>query len=171
MASSSATAEGVEDLDWEEWDASSSPLSFFDHCLAGSFAGVMEHTLLYPLDTVKTCWQSQAASSSGGGGSVAGCSLVGGGNGGMVSGVMKGLTTNTPTLATSSLGNYGIGLTGTTTQQYQLNTIQSSHGIWSTMKHLMNQGGGAQSAQSQQSLHPITQLVKAQMVTMAQHPM
>jgi solute carrier family 25 iron transporter 28/37 len=186
MASSSA-AEGVEDLDWEEWDASSSPLSFFDHCLAGSFAGVMEHTLLYPLDTVKTCWQSQvlnkAASSSGGGSGVAGCSLVGGGNGGgMMSGVMKGLTTNasTTTLAaasTSSLGNYGIGLAGTTTQQYpqmmqasshsSLNTIQSSHGIWSTMKHLMNQGGGG-AAQSQQSLHPITQLVKAQMVTMAQ---
>jgi solute carrier family 25 iron transporter 28/37 len=59
MASSSAATEGVEDLDWEEWDASLSPLSFFDHCLAGSFAGVMEHTLLYPLDTVKTCWQSQ----------------------------------------------------------------------------------------------------------------
>ena len=178
MASAAA---GVEDLDWEEWDASSSPLSFFDHCLAGSFAGVMEHTLLYPLDTVKTCWQSQvlskAASSSSGGSGVAGCSLVGGGNGGMMSGVRKGLTTNTTTLAsTSSLGNSGIGLGGTTTQQYpqmmqsssqsSLNTIQSSHGIWSTMKHLMNQGGGG--AQSQSQYHPITQLVKAQMVTMAQ---
>jgi solute carrier family 25 iron transporter 28/37 len=92
---------------------------------------------------------------------------------------MKGLTTtNTTTLAasTSSLGNSGIGLGGTNAQQYpqmiqassqsSLNTIQSSHGIWSTMKHLMNQGGGGPQSQSQ--YHPITQLVKAQMVTMAQ---
>ncbi|KAL3795464.1 hypothetical protein HJC23_000822 [Cyclotella cryptica] len=54
-----STAAVIEDLEWEEWDSSTSPLSFGHHCLAGSFAGVMEHTLLYPLDTVKTCWQSQ----------------------------------------------------------------------------------------------------------------
>ena len=54
-----------EDLEWEEWDSSTSPLSFFHHCLAGSFAGVVEHTLLYPLDTVKTCWQSQVLGSCG----------------------------------------------------------------------------------------------------------
>ena len=53
-----------EDLEWEEWDSSTSPLSFFHHCLAGSFAGVAEHTLLYPLDTVKTCWQSQVLGNS-----------------------------------------------------------------------------------------------------------
>ena len=61
-------AQPVEDLEWEEWDPSSSPLTFFDHCLAGSFAGVAEHTLLYPLDTVKTCWQSQVLRSAGAGG-------------------------------------------------------------------------------------------------------
>ena len=54
-----------EDLEWEEWDSTTSPLSFFHHCLAGSFAGVVEHTLLYPLDTVKTCWQSQVLGSCG----------------------------------------------------------------------------------------------------------
>ena len=54
-----------EDLEWEEWDSTTSPLSFFHHCLAGSFAGVAEHTLLYPLDTVKTCWQSQVLGSCG----------------------------------------------------------------------------------------------------------
>ena len=53
-----------EDLEWEEWDSTTSPLSFFHHCLAGSFAGVVEHTLLYPLDTVKTCWQSQVLGNS-----------------------------------------------------------------------------------------------------------
>ena len=80
-ASSSPSTTPPEDLEWEEWDSSTSPLSFFHHCLAGSFAGVTEHTLLYPLDTVKTCWQSQvlhqnnggATGGSGGGG---GCSMI-----------------------------------------------------------------------------------------------
>ncbi|EED87351.1 predicted protein, partial [Thalassiosira pseudonana CCMP1335] len=58
-------------LEWEEWDSATSPLSFAHHCLAGSFAGVMEHTLLYPLDTVKTCWQSQVLHKASGG--AAGC--------------------------------------------------------------------------------------------------
>jgi hypothetical protein len=31
----------TQDLEWEEWDASTSPLSFVHHCLAGSFAGVV----------------------------------------------------------------------------------------------------------------------------------
>ena len=43
-----------DDLEWEEWDAATSPLSFSSHCLAGSFAGVAEHTLLYPLGALMT---------------------------------------------------------------------------------------------------------------------
>lgn len=39
------------DEDWEEWDGVS---PFWNHCLAGSFAGLAEHTLVYPLDTVRT---------------------------------------------------------------------------------------------------------------------
>lgn len=31
----------TQDLEWEEWDSQSSPLSFGHHCLAGSFAGVV----------------------------------------------------------------------------------------------------------------------------------
>ncbi len=53
-AATVAVAAAVEDLEWEEWDAWMSPLSFANYCLAGSFAGVVEHTLLYPLDTIKT---------------------------------------------------------------------------------------------------------------------
>jgi solute carrier family 25 iron transporter 28/37 len=171
-----SAAEGVEDLDWEEWDAASSPLSFLDHCLAGSFAGVMEHTLLYPLDTVKTCWQSQvlnkASGGSGGssGGGVAGCSLVGGGGnvGGIGSGA-RGLTKNAPSslaATATTLGNNGmVGIVGTQHQQIQSQSINiQSQGIWSTMKHLMNQGAGG----GAQQYHPM-QLAKAQMVTMAQH--
>ena len=66
----------VEDLEWEEWDPASSPLTFADHCLAGSFAGVAEHTLLYPLDTVKTCWQSQVLRSTAGAGGGGGCDVT-----------------------------------------------------------------------------------------------
>lgn len=165
-----SAAEGVEDLGWEEWDAASSPLSFLDHCLAGSFAGVMEHTLLYPLDTVKTCWQSQVlnkASGGSSGGGMAGCSLVGGNNNGGMSGV-RGLTNTPSSLAATATtsGNGVVGIVGTQHQQIQSQSINiQSQGIWSTMKHLMNQGAGG--AQPQQ-YHPM-QLAKAQIVTMTQH--
>lgn len=39
------------DEDWEEWDGQS---PFWHHCVAGSMAGLAEHTLVYPLDTVRT---------------------------------------------------------------------------------------------------------------------
>ena len=39
------------DEDWEDWDGVS---PFWHHCLAGSIAGLAEHTLVYPLDTVRT---------------------------------------------------------------------------------------------------------------------
>lgn len=45
-------------VDWEEWDGSS---PFWIHCLAGSMAGVMEHAMIYPLDTVRTHIQVCAA--------------------------------------------------------------------------------------------------------------
>ena len=45
------TATTVVDEDWEEWDGVS---PFWHHCLAGSTAGLAEHTLVYPLDTVRT---------------------------------------------------------------------------------------------------------------------
>jgi solute carrier family 25 iron transporter 28/37 len=53
-----AAGEHVMELEWEEWDGSG---SFTDHCLAGSFAGVAEHTLLYPVDTIKTQMQAFCA--------------------------------------------------------------------------------------------------------------
>jgi solute carrier family 25 iron transporter 28/37 len=47
-----------EDLEWEEWDGK---IPFWTHCLAGGIAGISEHTLLYPIDTVKTHMQSYCA--------------------------------------------------------------------------------------------------------------
>jgi solute carrier family 25 iron transporter 28/37 len=46
------------DEEWEEWDGKS---PFWHHCVAGSLAGVAEHTLVYPLDTVRTHIQVCAA--------------------------------------------------------------------------------------------------------------
>jgi solute carrier family 25 (mitochondrial iron transporter), member 28/37 len=46
------------DDEWEDWDGSS---PFWVHCMAGSLAGVAEHTLVYPLDTVRTHIQVCAA--------------------------------------------------------------------------------------------------------------
>ena len=73
------------ELEWEEWDGKS---PWLHHCVAGSIAGVAEHTLLYPIDTVKTHMQSYcadcpipqqaAAAAQGGGGSGGGASGISG---------------------------------------------------------------------------------------------
>lgn len=46
---------GME-LEYEKWDSSTTP--FYQHCIAGSVAGVMEHLLMYPFDTIKTHLQT-----------------------------------------------------------------------------------------------------------------
>jgi len=52
-SSSSALAEAVEEqLEWEEFD-SKRGVSFLQHMVAGSCAGVAEHLLMYPIDTFK----------------------------------------------------------------------------------------------------------------------
>jgi len=53
-----ASAAATFDEEWEEWDGSS---PFWVHCVAGSTAGVAEHVLVYPLDTVRTHIQVCAA--------------------------------------------------------------------------------------------------------------
>lgn len=40
-----------DEFDWEEWDREKMP--FHVHMAAGSFAGVMEHLVMYPVDTIK----------------------------------------------------------------------------------------------------------------------
>ncbi|KAF7458377.1 mitochondrial carrier protein [Cryptosporidium felis] len=46
---------GNEIEDWEIWKGD---IPFWKHSLAGSIAGVMEHSCFFPLDTIKTCLQS-----------------------------------------------------------------------------------------------------------------
>jgi len=47
---SDASEEEFDD-DWEEWNPSQA--SFLTHMIAGSFAGVMEHVGMFPVDTYK----------------------------------------------------------------------------------------------------------------------
>mmetsp|Transcript_25880 Transcript_25880/g.63391 ORF Transcript_25880/g.63391 Transcript_25880/m.63391 type:complete len:385 (+) Transcript_25880:171-1325(+) len=54
----SEESSAVFDDDWEEWDGKT---PFWHHCVAGSLAGVAEHALVYPLDTVRTHIQVCAA--------------------------------------------------------------------------------------------------------------
>ena len=49
-----AQQETDDELEWEEWDGTG---SFLTHCVAGSLAGIAEHTLMYPFDNVKTHMQ------------------------------------------------------------------------------------------------------------------
>jgi solute carrier family 25 iron transporter 28/37 len=50
-----------EDLEWEEWNPSK--ISFVNHMIAGSFAGVVEHVSIFPVDTIKTHIQYERSAS------------------------------------------------------------------------------------------------------------
>lgn len=63
------------DDDWEEWDGKS---PFWHHCIAGSLAGVAEHGLVYPLDTVRTHIQVCAACVHNPSSSAASSKIIGG---------------------------------------------------------------------------------------------
>lgn len=42
-----------DNYDWEEWDESAT--TFRQHVLAGCVAGVSEHIVFFPIDTVRVC--------------------------------------------------------------------------------------------------------------------
>lgn len=48
-------------LDWESWKGD---VPFWEHAVAGSCAGLVEHCVMYPLDTLKTRLQSTLAANS-----------------------------------------------------------------------------------------------------------
>ena len=53
--------EGEEDFEWEEWNPSR--ISFFNHMIAGSAAGLAEHVSVFPIDTLKTHIQCERCGS------------------------------------------------------------------------------------------------------------
>lgn len=109
-------------LEFEEWDGKT---PFWHHCLAGSFAGVAEHVLVYPLDTVKThiqcatCPVNPVHSA--------------------VSSVHSATSAATTAAARSSLNSHhGLTLkTPTTTTTATLAT--PNNGLFTTMRHIVSQ--------------------------------
>lgn len=49
------------DFLWEEWEEYKGDIPFWQHTFCGSVAGIMEHVCMYPLDTVKTYFQTYGA--------------------------------------------------------------------------------------------------------------
>jgi solute carrier family 25 iron transporter 28/37 len=109
----------IFDDEWEEWDGTS---PFWVHCIAGSLAGVAEHTLVYPLDTVRTHIQVCAA-----------CH-------------------HNPTAAAANGMTKQASVLQKAAAAQQARPAQAQIGMWQTMRQLMNQPlvleGGAASASS-----------------------
>ena len=145
---------GDEDieLEWEEWDGKS---PFIHHCIAGSIAGVAEHTLLYPIDTVKTHMQSycadcpipaaaaqqqqgggngSASSGSSGAAPRAGISAMEGtGRAGSAASCVVESTTSPSTSEPGLKGSHRLNKSGTSARPIQ-------HGMVSTIRNLMAHG-------------------------------
>lgn len=54
----------AEEGEWEEWDPKQ--ISFLNHMIAGSIAGLAEHISMFPVDTIKTYVQCERCGSTGG---------------------------------------------------------------------------------------------------------
>jgi solute carrier family 25 iron transporter 28/37 len=111
------------DEEWEEWDGKS---PFWVHCVAGSLAGVAEHTLVYPLDTVRThiqvcatCHLNPKASANA--------------NATTTLAASKAASSSSSALRGSVLQKGGAVQVGL--QQLQ----RPPFGMWQTMRHLMSQ--------------------------------
>ena len=117
MRSSSTREEEVQQqdddpLEFEEWDGKT---PFWHHCLAGSFAGVAEHVLVYPLDTVKTHIQCAT------------CPVN----------PIHGAATTTATARSSLNSHHGLALKTPTTNTATLAT--TNNGLFTTMRHIVSQ--------------------------------
>jgi solute carrier family 25 iron transporter 28/37 len=133
MSSASESVYEEVDLEWEEWDGSS---PFLHHCIAGSIAGVAEHVLLYPVDTVKTHMQAY-------------CSTCPNNPANMSSPnpSMKAICTGPPSTAASSAASSASSAAfkhasgGVSTGSTSVASVsQAPHGMWSTMSNLINHG-------------------------------
>jgi solute carrier family 25 iron transporter 28/37 len=52
-----SSQDDLDDLEWEEWRPDD--ISFRHHMIAGSFAGLVEHLSIFPIDTLKTHMQCE----------------------------------------------------------------------------------------------------------------
>jgi solute carrier family 25 (mitochondrial iron transporter), member 28/37 len=129
------------DDDWEEWDGTS---PFWIHCVAGSLAGVVEHTAVYPLDTVRThiqvcasCLHRAGGPSAAGAASASSSSAIpGAGGGGVGVGVKNALTQSVLKNKHHPHGVVGSGI----------HVSNLPTGMWQTMRFLVNEPTSAASA-------------------------
>ncbi len=130
-------AESEVDLEWEEWDGSS---SFLHHCIAGSIAGVAEHVLLFPVDTVKTHMQAYCSVCPKNPDNIASPNAA-----------MKTVCTGPPNKSTAKLPHTSITSVGTSSAASSSASSAATtgtatgpgsvpNGMWSTMSNLINHG-------------------------------
>lgn len=116
-------------LEFEEWDGKT---PFWHHCLAGSLAGVAEHVIVYPLDTVKThiqCATCPAANINVATGSPASASAP---------------STSSMQRAAHSAITTGKGVQGLALNMKPAAALSTPHasvnnGIFTTMRHIVSQ--------------------------------
>lgn len=141
-ASTSFILEEEEELepDWEEWDGSS---PFWIHCVAGSFAGVMEHCATYPLDTVRTHIQVCAACVQQPNNSIASTS----------SSIKSPAANQSAALLRSALQN-GAGKSSAAAAN---STANLPLGMWQTIRYLVSESSVAVQAASDTTTTTVTQ--------------
>ena len=105
--------------DWEEWDGRS---PFLIHCVAGSFAGVSEHALVYPLDTVRTHIQVCAACLHKGKNNAAGASFLHAKNSALLRSSLKAGSNNAASTGSAAAS-----------------AKQLPIGMWQTIRYLVNE--------------------------------
>eukprot|EP00565_Helicotheca_tamesis_P001484 CAMPEP_0185735184 /NCGR_PEP_ID=MMETSP1171-20130828/24525_1 /TAXON_ID=374046 /ORGANISM="Helicotheca tamensis, Strain CCMP826" /LENGTH=356 /DNA_ID=CAMNT_0028405385 /DNA_START=23 /DNA_END=1090 /DNA_ORIENTATION=+ len=115
-----------DELEWEEWDGTG---SFWNHCVAGSIAGVAEHTLLYPVDTVKTHIQACASCPHNPNGAASS------GSSSSSSSAMANLLKNTAAASSSSGGNSSRAAYNSS--MVNRHTPSPPQGMMSTMRYIM----------------------------------
>jgi len=114
------------DDDWEEWDGKS---PFWIHCVAGSLAGVTEHTAVYPLDTVRTHIQVCAS-----------CLHRNGAAGGV------GSSNAAASAASAAVGGSKNALLASTLRKGGIHPSNLPTGMWQTMRFLVNEPTSAAAA-------------------------
>ena len=119
----------------------------------------MEHTLLYPLDTVKTCWQSQVLHKVSGKPGCGSCEISPFVSSSKSKSPGVGYTStyaHASASAIKSKGSFGASYTTTTSPAH-------SNSIWSTVKHLMKHS-------NHQNLHHSAAPNHARVTTLAHPP-
>lgn len=136
---SSMVIDPVVDEDWEEWDGKS---PFWHHCVAGSLAGVTEHTLVYPLDTVRTHIQVCASCKFNPAAAAAASSSSGGASSAVATHSAKSALHHgirTPGATMTRWATAGTSAAGGAASTGAASSSALPQGMWQTMRYLMSE--------------------------------